>query len=223
MFKSIIIFIFLFFTIASFAQYDAECFNEKKKEILQAIENAPRDSMHFMDTLVINNVKRYVDTVFAMRNMDVDPYIDKIIGCRMPDFNFFNLNGEEFSINKTKSDFIILNFSFDCGDVCNYQLEQYSKLQKVLGDSVAIYNIYEEPDTKIKEYVKSIEIDNLHFVANADLLTYHYSMSVRRPFLYLLDRHKNIIYVKCGQSQTESRVYMYETLLGKIRATNCAD
>ena len=219
----IVLTIIFLLTNQSSAQYDAECFNEKKKEILLALENAPRDSMRFQDTLVINNVKRYVDTMFAIRNMDVDPYIDKIIGCRMPDFNFFSLNGEEFSINKTKSEFIVLNFSFDCGDVCNYQLEQYSKLQKVLGDSVAIYNIYEEPEKKVKEYVQSLAIDNMQFIANADLLTYHYSMSIKRPFLYLLDRHKNIIYVKCGQSQTESRVYMYETLLEKIRATNCAD
>lgn len=223
MLKSILIFIFILLSVTSFSQYEAECFNQKKNEILLAIENAPRDSMHFQDTLVIDNVKRYVDTMFVMRNMDVDSYISKIIGCRMPDFNFFNLNKEEFSINKTKSEFIILNFSFECGDICNYQLEQYSKLQKVLRDSVAIYNIYEEPDKKVKEYVQGIGIDNLQFVANADLLTYHYSVSVRRPFLYLLDRHKNIIYMKCGQSQTESRVYMYETLLQKIRATNCSD
>lgn len=221
--RLILIFIFLFFTITTFAQYDAECFSEGKKEILLAVENSPVDSVRIQDTILIDGRYRYVDTLVGMRYLDAGPYLHKVIGCKMPDFNFFNLSGEEYSINKTKSEFIILNFLFDCGDVCNYQLEQYSRLQKTLGDSVVIYNIFEESDKKVNEYVKSNEIDNMQFVANADLLTFHYSIGVQRPFLYLLDRHKNIIYLKCGQNQTESRVYMYETLLEKIRATNCSD
>ena len=112
----------------------------------------------------------------------------------MPDFNFFNLNGEEFSIKKIKSDFIVLDFSYDCGDVCNYQLEQLSKLENVLGDSITIFNIYDEPNEKVKEFLKLYKADNLQYVANAELLTYSYSLNVRRPLLYLLDRHKNIIY-----------------------------
>jgi len=223
MLKIFSIFIFLFSSLVGYSQYDSECFINTKKEIKLAIENIPVDSVHFQDTLVIDGKSRYVDTMFAVRNMNVDPYIIKIIGCTMPDFSFFNLDGQEFSINKTKADFIVLNFSFDCGDICSYQLDQFSKLQKVLGDSIAIYNIYDEPNERVKEIPKTYKIDNLQFVANADLLTFSYSLNVRRPFLYLLDSHKNIIYVKAGQSQTETATYIYDTLLEKIRSTHCGD
>lgn len=107
----------------SFAQYDAECFINAKKEIKLSIENVPRDSMRFQDTLTINNVRRYVDTVLAIRNVDANPHVQKVVGCRMPDFSFFNLNGTDLSINKIQSAFTIVSFSSTTyGDVCNARL-----------------------------------------------------------------------------------------------------
>ena len=207
-----------------FAQYDAECFNAQRKLITENIANTPLDSMHYRDTLRIAGVDRYIDTVYGFRVKDVSTQISKVVGCKMPDFSFFDLNGEEFSVYKTRSDFTIINFSFDCGDVCNYQLGELSKLKKDLGDSVVIYNIYELEDKKLIDYFKSLELaDNMEFVANADLLLFSYAIKDIRPFIYLLDKYKNIIYVKGGQDVTESPTFLYEQFLEKMRATNCSN
>ncbi len=102
----------------------------------------------------------------------------------------------EKNFQSIKQELVLLfsNFSFDCVDICNYQLEQFSKLKKMLGDNIAIFNIYDERNETVKEFLKLYKADNLQNVAHAELLTYSYSLNVRRPLLYLLDRHKNIIY-----------------------------
>lgn len=222
MFKSIFIFSFLFFTISSFAQYDAECFNNAKKEIKISLENLPLDSVHFQDTLTINNVRRYVDTVVAMRRIDANPSAQKLIGCRLPDFNFFNLSGTDLSINKIESDFSIISFSSTTyGDVSNARLIQFCKLKSLLKDSLIVINIFEENDKKVLEY--SLNYDsNVEYVANADLLFYHYALSVG-PVIYVLDKYKNIIFVKTGHNYIYTPDEIYWEILEKIRATNCSD
>ena len=77
--------IILLFTNESFAQYDAECFINAKKDIKLAIENVPRDSVRFQDTLTINNVRRYVDTMIAVRNVDANHMFKRllVVECRI--------------------------------------------------------------------------------------------------------------------------------------------
>lgn len=222
MFRSIFLFIFLSAVITSFAQYDAECFINAKKEIKLSIENVPRDSMRFQDTLTINNVRRYVDTILAVRNIDANPHVQKVVGCRMPDFNFFNLSGTDLSINKIKSDFTIVSFSSTTyGDVCNARLHQFCKLKSLLKDSLTVINIFEDKDKQVLDYSLNYE-NNVEFVANADLLFYHYSLGVG-PIIYILDKYKNIIFVKAGHKYNYTPDEIYSELLEKIRSTNCSD
>lgn len=222
MFRSIFLFIFLSAAITSFAQYDAECFINAKKEIKLSIENVPRDSMRFQDTLTINNVRRYVDTILAVRNIDANPHVQKVVGCRMPDFNFFNLSGTDLSINKIKSDFTIVSFSSTTyGDVCNARLHQFCKLKSLLKDSLTVINIFEDKDKQVLDYSLNYE-NNVEFVANADLLFYHYSLGVG-PIIYILDKYKNIIFVKAGHKYNYTPDEIYSELLEKIRSTNCSD
>lgn len=206
----------------SFAQYDAECFINAKKEIKLSIENVPLDSMHFQDTLTINNVRRYVDTMLVIRNVDANPHVQKVIGCRMPDFNFFNLNGIDMSINKIQSDFTIISFSSTTyGDVSNARLHQFCKLKSLLKDSLTVINIFEDDDKKVLDYSLNYE-SNVEFVANADLLFYHYSLGVS-PIIYVLDKYKNIIFVKASHRYNYTPDEIYSELLEKIRSTNCVD
>ncbi len=222
MLKSISIFVFLSIAVNVFAQYDAECFINAKKEIKLSIENVPRDSVHFQDTLTINNVRRYVDTMLAIRNIDANPHVQKVIGCRMPDFNFFNLSGSDLSINKIQSDFTIVSFSSTTyGDVCNARLHQFCKLKSLLKDSLTVVNIFEDKDKQVLDYSLNYD-NNVEFVANADLLFYHYSLGVG-PVIYILDKYKNIIFVKAGHKYSYTPDEIYSELLEKIRATNCSD
>lgn len=216
------IFIFLFFAINSFAQYDAECFNERKKEILLSIESAPRDSIHFQDTLTVNNVRRHLDTMLSYSNLDVNTSAQKLIGCRLPDFNFFNVSGMELSINKIESDFAIISFSFATyADVGNARLHQYCKLKSLLKDSLTVINIFTDADKIVSSYALNFE-SNVEFVANADLLIYQYGLDLE-PVIYVIDKYKNIIFVKTGYNYNISPDEIYFELLEKIRATNCAD
>lgn len=222
MLKIFFIHIFLFFSLINFAQYDAECFINAKKEIKLAIENLPIDSMHVQDTLTINNVKRYVDTLIAVRNVDANPHVQKVIGCRMPDFNFFNLSGTDMSINKIQSDFTIISFSSTTyGDVCNARLHQFCKLKSLLKDSLTVINIFEEKDKQVIDYSLNYE-NNVEFVANADLLSHRYGLGVG-PIIYVIDKYKNIIFVKAGHKYNYTPDEIHSELLDKIRATNCAD
>lgn len=222
MFKSIYIFIFLFLANASFSQYDAECFNEKKKEIMASLDNSPLESMHIQDTLTVNNVRRYVDTILAYSNLDINLSAQKLIGCRLPDFNFFNISGTELSINKIESDFAIISFSFATyGDVCNARLYQYGRLKSLLKDSLTVINIFTDTDKIVSDCSLNYE-SNVEFVANADLLIYQYGLDVE-PVIYVIDKYKNIIFVKTGYNYNYSPDGIYSELLEKIRATNCAD
>ncbi len=51
--------IFLLLPNLTFAQYDAECFINTKKEIKLTIERLPVDSIHFQDTIFINGQNRF--------------------------------------------------------------------------------------------------------------------------------------------------------------------
>lgn len=222
MLKIVPLFVFLFTFHIGFSQYDAECFINAKKEIKLSIENLPIDSMRFQDTLTINNVRRYVDTMFAVRNVDVNPHIQKVVGCRMPDFNFFNLSGADMSINKIKSDFTIISFSsITYGDVCNARLHQFCKLKTLLKDSLTVINIFEDNDKKVLDYSLNYE-SNVEFVANADLLFHHYGLQVG-SVIYVIDKYKNIIFVKTGHKYNYTPDEIYAELLEKIRATTCSD
>ena len=207
------------------AQYDSECFVTTKKEIKILLEKGlaePGDSIRFQDTIVINGVRRYVDTMFLVRNFDAGPFVTKIVGCRMPDFSFFNLNKDELSVNKISTDYTIISFSSTSyGDVCNARLNQYCRLKKLLQDSLTVLNIFEEEDAKVSEYSKSYE-DNVEFIANADLITYNYSLNTGAT-IFLLDKYKNIIYVKTGQRYNYTPDEIYSELLEIMRSTTCSD
>lgn len=221
MLKILPIFIFLFSSLIGYSQYEAECFINTKKEITLTIENVPRDSMRIQDTVFINGQTRYVDTVIGVRGFDVNPYMQKIVGCKMPDFNFFNLNGEEHSVYKMQNDFTIIFFSsIHCGDGCNNQLRELGKLKSTLKDSVSVINIFEETDARISEYVKDYD-SNMDYVANADLITLKYSFG--GALVFILDKYKNIIYVKHGTRYNYTPTEIYNEMLQKIRATVCSD
>lgn len=225
MIQTILSIILFLFTEISFAQYDAECFVSTKKEIKLEIDEAykaPGDSVRIQDTLLINGQSRYVDTMFRVRNFDANPYVNKIVGCRMPEFSFFTLNKEELSINKIVSDFTIISFSSTTyGDVCKARLHQFCRLKTVLKDSLTVINIFEDVDQKVIDYAKNYE-SNIEFIANADLLTYHYTLGTG-AIIYIIDKYKNIIFVKTGQRYNYSPDEIYSELLDKIRAANCSD
>jgi peroxiredoxin len=211
----------LLFCKSVFSQYEAECFMNTKKEILFEIENMPNDTLHFHDTIEEIGSKRYLDTTVMIRGKDVSPLINKIVGCRMPDFPFSNLDGKDFSINGIKSDFMLVYFSFvDCGDVCNAQLKEFSKLKTTLKDSLTVINIFPDSNGKVREFAKDYE-SNIEFIANADLLTYNYSFG--GTTLFVLDKYKNIIYVKNGAHYVYSPSEIYFDLLEKMRGTKCSD
>lgn len=214
--------ILLFVVEASFAQYDAECFINSKKEVKFAVENQPLDSIAFKDTLIIDGVKRYVDTVRKYYKVDPELYVQKMVGCRMPDFTFFNLEGTDLSINKIRTDFSIVSFSSTTyGDICNARLQQFCKLKSFLKDSISVINIFEEKDNEVLTYSKDYG-SNVEYVANADLLFYHYNLQFG-PTVYLLDKYKNIIWIKVGHRYKYTPDEIYLEILEKIRSTYCAD
>ncbi len=222
MLRTSFITIVLLMSVNLFCQYDAECFINTKKEIKLSIENQPLDSLHYRDSLTINNVTRYVDTVLRVYRADATPYVQKMVGCRLPDFAFFNLDGVDMSINKIVSDFAIISFSSTTyGDVSNAHLQQFCKLKSALKDSLTVINIFEEKDKDVLDYSKSYE-SNVEFVANADLLFYHYSLQLG-PVFYVLDRYKNIIFIKSGHHYIYSPDEIYSELLEKMRSTDCSD
>ena len=214
---------FLFKNIS--AQYEAECFVKTKELINKEITTMPTDSMHIQDTIMgPDMVKRYLDTVVRIYNSDkANAKVSKIVGCRMPDFSYTDLAGETYSINSIKTDFTIVNFSFiDCGDVCNVGLHCFSKLKSKLKDSITVINIYRDPTDKVREFVKDFE-DNIEFVGNADILSYNYSIEYGSSIYYVLDKYKNIVYVKSGFHYVNSPNEIYFDLLEKMRVTACPD
>lgn len=223
--KSILIFILFLSGNTLFAQYDSECYVTTKKEIKLTIEKIikePGDSVRFQDTLMIAGSKRYVDTVLRVWTLDNDPYVKKFIGCRMPDFTFFTINKDEMSVNKITSDFTLISFSSTTyGDVSNARLYQFCKLKTLLNDSLVVLNVFEEEDEKVVEYSKNYA-ENVEFIANADLITYNYTFN-GGTIIYLLDKYKNIIYVKSGHRYNYTPDEIYSELLEKIRAYDCAD
>src|ERR1043165_1338260 len=76
--RSALISFFILPFISSYAQYDAECFNNTKKQIKLAIEeefSRPTDSVRFRDSLYIGGVMRYVDTVIYRYQYDANPIV----------------------------------------------------------------------------------------------------------------------------------------------------
>ena len=210
-----------------FAQYDAECFVMNKEKVKEGIRNLSNDqlfdSVHVQDTLLMNGVSRYVDTIIAMRKgVDISYLVEKVVGCKMPDFTFFTISKEDMSIEKIKTDFTILSFgSSGYGDVSNARLYQFCKLKKLLKDSLTVINIYEDVDAKIIEYSKMFS-DNVEYVANADELFLKYTFG-DGPSIFVLDGNKSIIYVKTGGHYINTPDEIYIEILEKIRATNCSD
>jgi cytochrome oxidase Cu insertion factor (SCO1/SenC/PrrC family) len=223
--RSALISFFILPFISSYAQYDAECFNNTKKQIKLAIEeefSRPTDSVRFRDSLYIGGVMRYVDTVIYRYQYDANPIVQRIVGCRMPDFTFFTINKDEMSVNAISSDFTLITFSSTTyGDVCNARLQQYCRLKKALKDSLTVINIFEDPDKKVIDYAMNYE-SNVEFVANADVLTSRYSLNTGAQ-IFLLDRYKNIIYINAGQRYRDTPDEIYSELLDKMREYSCSD
>jgi hypothetical protein len=216
----------IFFSLSLHAQYDAECFNNTRDEILSAIKSIRPDTLHFPvhDTIDLpDGKKRYIDTTYiALRGYDVNPQVSKIIGCKMPDFSFFNIDKKEMSVYGVPSDFTLICFnSTTYGDVCNARLHQFCRMKDQLKDSLTVLNIFEEPDKKVVEYAKYFE-NNVEFIANADLLQYSYAMNLG-AMIYVLDKYKNIIYVKSGQDYVNTPDEIYSELMDKIRSYSCKD
>lgn len=208
-----------------FAQYDAECFIVNKEKVKEGIKNLSNDqlfdSVHFKDTLLMNGVSRFVDTIIAMRKrVDISGLTEKVVGCTMPNFSFFTTDKEDLSIEKIKTDFTILSFgSSSYGDVPNARLYQFCKLKTLLKDSLTVINIYEEVDAKVIEYSKMFP-NNVEYVANADVLVYKYTFGDGGS-VFVLDKYKNILYVKSGYSYINTPDEIYNEILDKIRATKC--
>ncbi|MFL5764012.1 MAG: hypothetical protein ACJ77K_08735 [Bacteroidia bacterium] len=225
MLKHVLIFSFFVISYSLSAQYDAECFNKAREEIKKAIDQdfkRPTDSLHVQDTLLIGGVSRYVDTVFYRYQYDANPIVQKVVGCRMPDFTFQTINKEQMSVNGISSDFTIISFSSTTyGDVCNARLHQYCRLKKLLGDSLTVINIFEEPDNKVKDYAGNFD-NNVEFVAYGDVLSKYYSLNTGAQ-VYVLDKYKNIVYINAGQQYVNTPDEIYSELLDKIRSTNCSD
>jgi hypothetical protein len=223
--RSLLLF-FLFFSSASlFAQYDAECFNKTKEEIKKEVAELfkhPTDSVHWQDSMLTQSGMRYIDTVLYRYQYDANPIVKKIIGCKIPDFNFLTINKEEMSVGTISSEFMLICFSSTSyGDVCNARLHQYCRLKKLLKDSLTVINIFEDVDKKVSDYALNYE-NNVEFVANADVLTYNYGLGTG-TVIYVLDKYKNIIYVKTGTEYRDTPDEIYPELLEKIRGTSCAD
>ncbi len=226
--KRIVFAILLFLSsIPVVAQYDAECYTRNKESIKEEIKKLSNavlfDSVYIADTFLIDGVKRYVDSLVAVRKgVDITDMVNRVVGCKMPDFSFFNINKEELSVYKIQSDFTILTFgSVSYGDVSNARLHQFSKLKALMKDSLEVINIYEDVDEKVIEYMKYFE-NNVEYVANADLLIYNYTFG-NGPITYVLDKYKNIIYIKSGHQYRYTPDEIYSEILDKIRATNCSD
>jgi hypothetical protein len=225
--KTLFIFILLLFFRNCFAQYDAECFltNREfaKNEIKNLSNNLLYDTVSFDDTVMTSAGKRFRDTVLAMRKpVDISSFVNKLVGCKMPDFSFFNIAKEEMSVYKIQSDFTILTFgSVSYGDVSNARLHQFSKLKTTLKDSLTVINIYDDADDKVIEYARDFE-NNVEYVANADLLIYNYTFG-NGPITYVLDKYKNIIFIKSGHEYRYTPDEIYVEILEKIRATKCSN
>jgi hypothetical protein len=200
----------------------------KNKEAIKVeIDNLPLDSIHWDDTVVVNGVKHFRDTVVTVsgRLRDLSSIVNKVIGCKLPDFTYFDLNKEEMSIDKIKSDFTVVYFGMlSCGDVCNMYLDELSALKKTLKDSLTVVNVYDESDIRVKEYsVSGDGWDNyIHFVANADMISYNYSLQIG-THMFILDKDKNIIYVENGWNYNQTRTALYYKFLEMMRSKHCSD
>ncbi|HEY0029625.1 MAG TPA: hypothetical protein VGC65_02615 [Bacteroidia bacterium] len=225
MFKHFLFLPFFFCTFVAPAQYDAECFINTKKEVRLAVESAikqPGDSVYIKDSIFVNGVKRYIDTAMRVWHLEDDPYVKRFVGCRMPDFSFFTVQKNEMSVNSIRSDFTIINFSSTTyGDVSNARMHQLCKLKKRLNDSLTVLNIFADNDKQVLAYAANYE-ENVEFVANADLITYNYTFN-GGAIIYVLDKYKNIIYVKSGHNYRDTPDEIYSELLELIRASNCSD
>ena len=223
--KILFIFILFFLCKNSFAQYDAECFVKNREAIKGEIDKLPYDSLHLNDTILVNGVKTYRDTIILVsgRLRDLSSIVNKVVGCKLPDFTYFDLNKEEMSIDKIKSEYTIVYFGMlSCGDICNMYLDELSALKKTLKDSLTVVNIYDEKNDKVKEYSTSGEWDNICFVANADMISYNYSLQIGTHML-VLDKYKNIILVENGWDQTQTRTALYYKFLNLMRSRKCSD
>ncbi|MGZ4035616.1 MAG: TlpA family protein disulfide reductase [Bacteroidia bacterium] len=224
--KIFFLFILSFFYKNISAQYDAECFVKNKEAIKSEIDKLPLDSFHLDDTILVNGVKKYRDTIVLVsgRLRDLSLIINKVIGCKLPDFSYFDLNGEEMSVDKIKSEFTVVYFGMlSCVDVCNMYLDELSALKKTLNDSITIVNIYDEKDDRVREYSKTNSSwDNINFVANAAMISYNYSLPIGTQ-MFILDKYKNIIYIENGWNYNQTRTALYFKFLELIRSRHCSD
>jgi hypothetical protein len=212
----------LLMSSACFSQYVSECFFQKKEQVKNELISMPVDSAMFPDSILVNGEKKSQPKKIFFVRADKDPIIQKMEGCRMPDFSFYTLNKEDLSIDRIKSDFTIVCFSSTSyGDVCNARLHNFCKLKNLLKDSLTVITIFQEKDETVSNYARDYD-SNIEFVANADRLTNTYTID-RGHIIYILDKYKNIIYVKSQQHYHYTPDEIFYELLNKIRGAVCED
>lgn len=214
----------LFISQFSFAQYDYNCF-ESAKEALKAemkrIEaNMQYDSISYPDE---NGMVRKYPKAKGFDPSGLDYQLAKVIGCKMPDFSFFNLKGQDFSIGGVHSTYTIIYFtSLTCSDVCDDYIRQFSRLRDKFQDSLTVFMIYPNSNLSVMERVKHLP-ENVEYIANADQIWRNYGIGGDLNVMLLLDRSKTILHAEMGSSAAKTYPILYEIFYNRIRELSCID
>lgn len=134
--------------------------------------------------------------------MSIDNAMENILGCRFPYSPLKSTDNKEFSFDKMKADFILVNFNYLFCDFCVSQIDSLIKIKSNSIKKIEIISFFSCQTNEISHLIDKYK-GKVTFVSEADYFMNSYDLKAGRPLNYILDKNKTIIFVT-RQTNTEN-------------------
>jgi cytochrome oxidase Cu insertion factor (SCO1/SenC/PrrC family) len=165
------------------------CFQRANRQLNEDVKSTPK--IKIGDTIPDDFLKKR------------DQRLQSLLGCQFPDTTFVTVRGKEMSIEKIKSDFVIVYMSMFYCDVCHIPLEEFAKLKREYGARLTVLAIMEDNHSDFNQLINAYE-GTIAFVPDARQWIFAHNVGCGVPITFLLNKSKLIKFVKNGAAPDNS-------------------